>query len=538
MALFDIFRRNQWPPDRQSPPWGSAPSIHDHIAAHIEPDRPVGLSDAGYELPDDHPPIEGALTYAPGALDGILGHHAGSKSEDQLSADTYEALKAATTDASAQNLAALYRVIKDNNALGVVDPVLERMVKDNEINPARLGEIAEWFVTKAADREPVKFMMAMLGAISGRDDSNLFLTLGRHDEFTLYSAAAIAMQSPYPETEIFKLAKSAEGWGRINTVERLAGATQPEIKEWLLREGYKNNVMYEYLACICARAGELHSALAAEVIGDGLFDAAFDLIEALLSGEGGPAEGLSDYEHGCAAIGRFLYHGQKRFGTAGHYWLLFKLKERLDAHLSGANKMDQDWTAAKTKAIVATLDAELSDAKWPSVISRALAEGERQEFWSASRVSASLGIDPWPNFYQRTEAGEDYWWDLMRGADDTRIDQVLELAEKRIPLDLIGTGPAKSMGMGSEFAAHGALDFILQELDKFPGKGWKFVKTGLQSPVIRNRNMAIRALTGWGRENWPQGAISLIEGAISVEPDPSVKDRLTALLGTSTPRNS
>jgi len=530
MPIFKLFRKNDWPPVRQNPPWGSAPSIYAHIAAHIDPERATGLAKAGYQLPDDVESASGKITFAPGAMDGILGHHGATKSEDQLAKDIHAALKAATSDGSARNITTLYRHVKSERALSSIDLVLQRILDNGEIDPARLADIAVWFATQAADREPVKFMIAVLGVIPGRDDSELFLTLGRHDEFTLYAAVAITNQTEDSTWNLYRLARSAEGWGRIHTVERLAGATHPEIKDWLIREGYKNDVMEEYLACICARAGELHTALAVDVIDDGLFQSACEIVAALVSGDEGPAEGLSQYEHGCALIQSLLHHGQPRFRTAFHYWFLTSLKDRIDAHHSGARKMQHDWTPAKTEAILTFLAAQLTDPKWPSVISNALEQGDRLEFWRASRISAAVGIDPWPAFYRRTDAGEDYWWDLMAGADGVRIDQILALADRRIPLDEIATGASDSMGLAAEFAAHSALDFILQDLGKFPGKGWHFIKTGLLSPVIRNRHMAIRALTGWGKDNWPDEATNTIEAAITAEPQEDVKVLLQGLL--------
>jgi hypothetical protein len=38
------------------------------------------------------------------------------------------------------------------------------------------------------------------------------------------------------------------GWGRIQTVRRLAGTQDPQIKAWLLRHGFRNQIMDEYLA--------------------------------------------------------------------------------------------------------------------------------------------------------------------------------------------------------------------------------------------------------------------------------------------------
>ena len=77
-------------------------------------------------------------------------------------------------------------------------------------------------------------------------------------------------------------------------VRRLKDTTDPEIQAWMLREGFRNNIMDEYLACICARAGKLHLALNDQFVDAMLLDAAAEMIRALITG--GPAEDIDDYE--------------------------------------------------------------------------------------------------------------------------------------------------------------------------------------------------------------------------------------------------
>lgn len=528
--LFSFFRKNVWPPNFHIPPWGDAPSIYDHILMHIDPDIEVGLSEEGYRLPDEPAPIPNKLSFAPGAMDGIMGHHGSSKPKVQLVSELHTGLKAVTENASDRNIRALYALIKDREVLGVIDALIESIQKTPDLNAGHLRVVMYWFATKAADREPVKFAMALLGLMRGNDDSEVFLTLGWHDEFTLYSAVAIASNEAYSEKVLWELAKKAKGWGRISTVERLAKTTDPDIKDWLLRDGYKNNVMYEYLACICARAGDLHIALQAERIDDDLFNSACEILDTLVSGEGGPAEGLADYEHGCAAIGSLVKHGKNKFSSAFHFSFTSKLKDRIATHLSGERRMEQDWSDSSARNIVDQLDETLANDSWAAVILEALENGDRQEFWHTSRMCHTLGIDPWPHFFKRIELGEDYWWDLMRTTDESRIDQVLDLAHSRIPLDQIATGPASEMGMGPEYSAHNALNFVLQGLCNFPGKGWEFIATGLQSPVIRNRNMAISALSSWGRQNWSDEAIATLNSLKNSEPETDVQSRIDDLL--------
>ncbi len=118
----------------------------------------------------------------------------------------------------------------------------------------------------------------------------------------------------------------------------------------------------------------------------------------------------------------------------------------------------------------------------------------------------------------------------MQTEDRSRIEQVVALAEARIPLSKIATGPSDETGLGARFEHHGALDFILQELRDFPGLGWPLIEAGLRSPVIRNRNMGIRALSGWQRNQWPGGAREYVEQYRDDEPDEDVRASFDKLL--------
>lgn len=115
------------------------------------------------------------------------------------------------------------------------------------------------------------------------------------------------------------------------------------------------------------------------------------------------------------------------------------------------------------------------------------------------------------------------------GTDDpTRIDRVLALAERVLPLDQIASGSAEEMGFGLQWSNHSNLNFILQELRRFPGKGWPLIRAGIRSPVIRNRHMAVPALSPWGKANWPADAEGYLETAIKEE----VYDRVRAEMKT------
>lgn len=101
--------------------------------------------------------------------------------------------------------------------------------------------------------------------------------------------------------------------------------------------------------------------------------------------------------------------------------------------------------------------------------------------------------------------------------------------QKRVPATL---QPADALGLGSEWEEHSNLDFIVQELRRFPGRGWRLVETALQSPVVRNRNMALQVLNHWDEAIWPDQARLALIRARNAEPDGDVRERIDHLLDT------
>jgi hypothetical protein len=120
----------------------------------------------------------------------------------------------------------------------------------------------------------------------------------------------------------------------------------------------------------------------------------------------------------------------------------------------------------------------------------------------------------------------------MQTDDPVRIVRVIEFAEEILPLAEIATGPADELVLGLEFKSHQALDFVLQDLQRFPGKGWILIKAGLQSPVVRNRNMALMALAAWDRKNWQEDTEFLLKKVLEREPNDETRKLIRKVLAS------
>ncbi|NNE87437.1 MAG: hypothetical protein HKN27_05115 [Silicimonas sp.] len=470
------------------------------------------------DLPDTPRRGKGSsLKFAAGALDNLVGANGGDATL------ICENIQRVLKNPSGTNIKTLYETLLEEDAIGVVDNAISLLTKA-PLNRERLAIFFGWLARNSPDREPVKFAIAMLG-LSGHENTDFLLNIGKHEEFTKY--AAVALSNSLPPSEAMqaqtKLVRSVQGWGRIDLVQRLAPKADVDLRHWLVREGYKNSIMYEYLACIAAREGRLLEQLQDQIASkdNALLDGAAEIFNALV--RGGPAEDMSDYSDGA---------------TAGELWLQL-INDQPATLLRGCGAKSladyaagDVWPKEVSVVIEKSAAAYIGRPELADLVLQHLKSGDRLAYWNAKTLARDVGIDPWPIIFDRQikEGDADYWYDLMRTDNPDRVDRVIDLAVQQLPLETVATGPGDETGLGPDWKHHSALNYIVQDLDRFPGKGWALVAASLQSPVVRNRNMSAKALEAWPKADWPQDTLSVVRQAIRVEPTPKLKERLEALL--------
>jgi hypothetical protein len=509
------------------PPWTGTTALYDHITAHIV-DGQVGLSEGGGVLPDEKD--DGGVRWVAGGIDGAVGHHCGVQDEQSGARMIHRALAVlfacgSSDETASRKLRSLYTLVVQGRTLEYIDPLLEEIVGQDDLDPRRLGAFAVWLAKHAPDREAVKLALGLLGIVPG-DHRELIMTLGRHEEFALFAAVALSNDPDTGERDLFDLAQHLRGWGRIQLVERLVETTDPDIKAWMLREGYRNDILYEYLAYTCATVGGLRTALEPEDIDEALLTGAGELIDALICG--GPAEDMHDYADGPVVISHYLRHLGPAPNQLSQMLTIRSIAQFID-------ELDDDVGIGWSKSVRDTLRARcarlLALPQWEPMAMDALASEDSTAFWEALRAAEALGLDAWESVFARLSGGDDtFWYHAMQTDEPKRVDRVVALALKVIGLDAIATGPAEEMGLGLEWAQHSNLGFVLQDLRRFPGKGWPLIRSGLRSPVIRNRHMALRALSPWGRAEWPDEAERLLRQALDDEPTDSVRETIATVL--------
>jgi hypothetical protein len=514
--MLEVLWNRDWSLDGLTPPWGTLPSIYEEICKNQELDP----------LPDDALfSAKGRIRFSKGASDGAWGHHGNPSKEEDRVQQVVRALKCLLRAATDSNLRSLYDLVVQGGILGIADGVVDQVLAQIPTEHSRLARIARHFSTRAGHREAVKFGIVLLGAAGAPEDTAVLMKLGGHDEFSLFAAVALSRLDENAEQRLWELAQRVRGWGRIQIVERLAHTCDPEIQKWLLREGFRNSVTNEYLACVCARAGKLHDALNSPLVDGPLLDAAADILHALING--GPAEGIDDYEHAPEAAEAYVKHlWAKRAVEFKHFLTVDALLRYLGNSEKQEARRKRGWSEERETNVNLLGQDIVSWEAWSGLAQQGLSANDPRIFHNADQVAQALGISTRDVHFARVRSdpiNSNSWFELLRQTRDDGIDEVITYAESVLPLAQIASVPEEELGLGPGFEPHHALGWVLQDLRRFPGHGWNLIRTGLRSPVVRNRNMALKAFAKWAGEQWPPDAITALRDARDIEPNSKTK---------------
>ena len=502
-----------WDLDHVQPPWDPArPAIYDFIRERLDDAGSLGAEPP--MLPDE---VEDptTLSWSAGALDGVSRHFGVAQSDDEIVAAITNAVTQLAKRSTTARAARLYEIVGEHSTLEYVDRVLSYL-GGAWIDVDRLAAIGRWLATRAPDRSAVKFGVALLGMVDP-PDVDVFLTLGAHDEFTLYATVAL-LGTNAGDRALFDLAKRVHGWGRIEIVERLEDTTDPEIQHWMITAGYRNTVMYEYLAMTCATTGRLAAALDTAEIDDGLVTSAGELLSTIIAGMPGPPPG--EYPDLVPALRAYLRHVSTRTGSLHDRSAVHAIRRFL------RDPDDVDIAEDDRTELLAACETFLDRPHFRVEAERGLNERDLVTFGEALEAARDLDIDVFDALSIRIENEYDehpQWYALLQATDASRLGRVLDLGRRCIDLAAIATGPSNAIGLGPGFEQHDELSWFLQSLVEYPGRGWDFVAAGLASPSVQNRNGAIRILQKWPRAVWPEGARAALEEAVAVEVNPDVR---------------
>jgi hypothetical protein len=466
-------------------------------------------------------------------MDGVFGHHSAPESSKATAARLAKLVDEIARTGDRRAVAAAYAMMKDESVLGLIDAVVEQLGERASPIEPHLSQFALRLAKDAADRGPVKVGIALLGVARLSQHREVVETLGLHDEFTLFSAVALRNMLDDSETALWRLASKVDGWGRIQIVERLPPIKSEAIRHWLRTEGFRNSILYEYLALIAAEHGKLAEALDHPSMPTAELIAASEIIKSMIAADGGPCAGMNSYSEAARTCLLYLRHIDAALPALPHYLAIHSLLDYLADDVRPTDQRLANGWSESAIAEAQQLGREIVHRDvWKVLIGERLESTDPVIFYEAAQAAGRAGIDPFPWHWKRLQENPSAagpWYYVMQDMNADRIDSVLTFAEKHLPLDSIAAGAADEMGIGVQFEPHRCLEAVLQYLNSYPGKGSRLIAAGLLSPVVRNRNMAINALKAWDRAQWTDEIRDSLARARATEPNEDVSKRLTAL---------
>jgi hypothetical protein len=517
-------------------------SIYDHVLAHIPEDGP-GLLPGGTRLPDDAEPApsEESITFAPGLIDEIIDRGTEAANEQAAAASFRLVQDVVGHPLATGPYEALIEDLCGKENLGFLDPLLSKVYHAG-FGRQEIRDLALGLATRSSDRTPVKVGIVLLGLCATIEDREILLSLGRHEEFTHYVGVALTNAFEDAEPLLWELAKVVESWGRINLVRQLASTRSPEIKAWILREGFEGYFVQTMLAYVAATAGELAAALRAEDTDDAVYMAAGRILMNLIAAR--PIAGqrdIDDYADGPEAIRRYLAHAAQKHATLEGFGPLALIVDYLELrdgeelpvrwteHWQSRRPLPKGWTEKERERSATYARWILQRSAWRELIEDGLRSEDGRTFHLAEHAARWLGDDTLPVILDRirlSPADDTAWYKATSRAQDiVRWNEVLQAA-----IEWLSRHDTRETPWFPDWMLA-----IAQEMQQFPGMGWPLLRAALEGPLVVERRFGLRGLQwfledGW---RWPTDADDVLDLMARSDPDQYTRGWATDLLELS-----
>jgi hypothetical protein len=165
-------------------PWAGKPSIYGYILEQGDtldgtlPDDEEFWSDKRYR-------------WVVGGMDGAFLHHEAGGVDPEFKHNLVRLIVLHSMRPRLSLRKALYETLVSSHIVSMADEVLADVREHPWVNAQRLLDEAIWMIERGAHRNVVKFGIAMLRLFRNERFRDLLFAVGRHEEFTLYAAAAI-----------------------------------------------------------------------------------------------------------------------------------------------------------------------------------------------------------------------------------------------------------------------------------------------------------------------------------------------------------
>ncbi len=447
-------------------------------------------------LPEDFVPEvreakEGEVLFAPGAMEGILSHHSSGKGEktsfvpvlkQYVKMSLGEALQDFETNKADTFKAATMRG-------SLLQEIMNHRV---ELDPNKVANLAYCFAANGRKAETVKLGLTMLALFNFSDNPqvcHMLKTLGYCEDFTDYVLMSV---EEWPQEKkqdcYFELARNLYGWGKINVVEMLEADTE-EKKQWILCHGCENSILNAYLGLVCAEKADLYGRLQKGNLSAEELRGVTEIMDGLL--DEGPCAGMSAIEHPVELTLLYLKEVEKvlKSGNSQEAITYVATCDRINDYFGDEETEIEDAfkVCEKIQEMIDALDVD-----------SLLAAGIRDYTWQSIQVADLCGRDVSGKLLElmKEDFAKYYRYCNYFFQKKLLAEEFVALCEEKADANLYAKGMGNLMGLKLG-EGQVALDMTVQYLDNYPLLGQKLVEICMDSPIIRWRNMAAKALLGW-----------------------------------------
>lgn len=540
-------------PDSLAFPWKFEESVRSPIHAFLEAafeKRLKAKPDANGELPelpdaDYYYDVimegEDTLRNVPGAADSMVAPEFQQQVKEavpQIMASLLNVLM----KPSRSRLQAFYQIVNSIPPICYGDDLYEFCAELDEASFSALQSLGVMLMTEAPDREVVKLGI-LLCAISIDDEIwSSFDVFSWHDEFTAYTVMGVVLGSELygadPRDALLKIAKSADGWGRIHAVEMLCSCKEitPEIEEWLIAEGHNNKIDPIATAHICAGRIDLKALLSRDDLTAEMVEGAGKILNALIisTDESGDLEAILDHEDGLEFCRLYMEAVKGQPSNVYTYLTMMNIGLFLNMNTQDPSAaqflVKIGWAVEDAKKLAKEIALYLKSSEWTDIVSEALRSDSSEEFfWALAAAEEMKDIDDWEFCYERQKDKKDIvWTQLLRSPYPERLDKAFVLAEEQLDLDALASGAKLNYGTGTEYEDYYELEMIVEAMHGMmygghDGRGWPFLKAAINCPIVPLRCLALEVFYLWETHNRTDEMKSYIQELSFKEPNPDVK---------------
>lgn len=381
---------------------------------------------------------------------------------------------------------ATYEEIISDHISSYGELLIERF-EQAEWDESLVQQEALWLLEHAAHREVVKFSITVLGCTNCERYKELLFTLGMHEEFTLYVIFALKNGTREANDQIWRLAQSVHGWGKVAAVEKLE-ATTPEIKQWLLTKGCETTIMNEYFVYTCAIKGELAVALYPETISKELYNGAGLIIQTLLHED--IEHDIENYLFENAILYRFLDHARNHCQTLEDFYPLMKICEFVNAEGIWGERSNDQWKLQERISIQKAIQPFINDPKWSQLAMDVL---QQDIDLKALEVTRFYQLDIAPSLFELLE---------KHPTNSKLYSSIMDTNNRQHIIDLCAFAESHLSLSSPSIDEEDCLRYIVQALHEHEGVGLPLIQAALESATGLMQYQALSVLEEWTPSIW------------------------------------